>query len=177
MTLRHRVTIFIVGVVAVVAAPLTASAQGVSEWVVEGGGTFFQDDGMMLVVPSIEAFCLQGDSPADVHYVSTPTGRTHAQNHIEGDVTMYAWDGSALGFVGVWCPVIVGGGSGPAPLMAGTGVTDLFVTFTDVTHVRAHTRASMVDTAGQVRRVQAQVDVVVEPGSEPSPRREWIRVR
>jgi len=168
--------ILIVALVAVVGAP-SASAQGVSEWVVEGGGTFFQDDGMMLVVPSIEVFCTQGDSPADVHYVSAPSGRTHGQNHIEGDVTVYAWDGAASDFVSAWCPVIVGGGSGPTPMMTGTGVTDLFVTFTDVTHVRAHTRATMVDEAGQVRRVHAQVDVVVESDSPPSLRREWIRVR
>ena len=177
MTLRQRVTIALLAVLAVVATPLAASAQGVSEWVVEDGGTFWQDDGMVLLVSTVHDFCTQGDSPADVHYVVTPAGRTHAQHHIEGELTMYAWDGTPPEFLALWCPVITSGGSGPEPMMTGTGTTDLFVTFTEVTRVRAHTRATMVDGDGQTYAVHAQVDVRVDPATGPEVKREWIRVR
>lgn len=177
MTLRQRLTIALVAVLAVAATPLPALAQGVSEWVVEDGGTFWQDDGMILFVSTIEDFCTQGDSPADVHYVETPADRTHAQHHIAGELTMYAWDGRPPEFLATWCPVINSGGHGPDPMMTGTGTTDLFVTFDEVTRVRAHTRVTMVDGDGQTHMVHAQVEVLVDPATGPAVQREWIRVR
>lgn len=181
MALR-RFGLLLVGVLLVGLTPVAASA-GASEWLETDAGTFYHDDGVVLMIGSLEAFCTRGSSPADLHLVDTDGDHTHLQHHIEGVVELYDAPDGPFSLFDTWCPVIADGGVGPTPLMTGSGSSDLFVTFTpDLVAPsskveRAHTRASLVDADGELHRVHARYRTTADVATgREQVLAEWIRL-
>ncbi|MBY5164102.1 hypothetical protein [Salsipaludibacter albus] len=181
MTLR-RFGLLLVAVLLVGLTPLAASA-GASQWVETDAGTYYHDDGVVLMVGSLEAFCTRGSSPADLHLVETDGDRTHLQHHVEGVVELYDAPDGPSSLFDTWCPVIADGGVGPTPLMSGSGSSDLFVTLTPdlvapTSKVeRAHTRATLVDADGEVHRVHGWYRTVADfTTGQEEVLSEWIRL-
>ncbi len=184
MTLRRRLTLILVGALFAALIPLSATA-GSSTWLETDAGTWFQGEGTVLMVGSLDAFCTRqpGTSPARLHLVETAADRTHLQHHLEGDVALYDAPDGPFAFFDTWCPAIAAGAPGPSPHMSGHGTTDIFLTLrpdalTPTSKLeRAHTRAQLIDADGTTHRVHAQYRVQADFSTgEETILSEWLRI-